>query len=144
MSTSADGPAILLLSEAVTPKFRLSEFNKKNPIIGLEMIAPLALIRTASKLLKGKRVNLHIDNYTAANTLIRGDCPDPVLAAMIRTFWYKAEQLSLDIWIGRVGPTVNPADLPARNKKLPLEILRRVQFNSLFWLMCTTLRDEAQ
>ena len=109
----------------------------------METIAPPAFTNSASQFFQGKRVNFYIDNDTAANALIRGDCSYPILAAMIMAFWGKAERLSLDVWVGRVGSAVNPADLPARHKKLPLAILKRVQFNSLFWLMCTTLRDTA-
>ena len=39
------------------------------------MLAPLALLHTAPKLLIGKRVNLYIDNDTAPNTLIGGRLP---------------------------------------------------------------------
>ena len=45
MPSSQEGPATLLLAEAANPKLRLSKFNKKNPIIGLEILAPLALLR---------------------------------------------------------------------------------------------------
>ena len=86
---SANGPAASLLAEAVTPKFWLSKFNKKNPIIGLEMLAPLAFIHSVPNLFQGKRVNFYIDNDAAADTLIRGDCSVPILASTIRAFWEK-------------------------------------------------------
>ena len=51
------GPVVTLLVEAATPHFWLSKFNRKNPIIGLEMIAPIALIHTDPQIFRGKRVN---------------------------------------------------------------------------------------
>ena len=144
VSSTPSGPLVNLLAEGVAPKFRLSKFNKKNPIIGMEMLAPLAVTHSAPTAFEGKRVNIYIDNDAASNALIRGDCSDPVLAAMIRAFWEKAERLSLDVWIGRVGSAANPADRPARRKKLPFKVLKRVQFNSPFHLICTTLRGEAR
>ena len=100
------------------------------------MLAPLAILWTAQSFLRGKRVNLYIGNDTASNTMIRGDCADPFLAAMIKTFWKLAEKLQVDIWISRVGSTVNPADLPTRNKTLPFPIQLNIQFKSLFALLC--------
>ena len=82
----------------------------------MEMLAPLDLLRKAPRKFTDKRVNLYIDNDTASNTLIRGDFQGPVLAATIGAFWQKAEQLRLDVWIGRVATTANPADLPTRGE----------------------------
>ena len=107
--------------------------------MGMEMLAPLALLHTAASKFINKRVNLYIDNDAASNTLIRGDCQDPALAATIGQFWKKAEQLGADIWIGRVPPKANPADSPTRGQELPFPIAGRVQFKSLFRLMCTSL-----
>ena len=72
-----------------------------------------------------------MDNDAASNTLIRGDCADPFLAAMIKAFWKLAENPQLDVWIGRVGSKVNPTDLTARREKLPFELKRRVRFGNL-------------
>ena len=108
------------------------------------MLVPLALIHSSPKLFQGKRVNFYIDNDAAANALIRAYCSEPALAAMIRAFEEKDASLSLGVWIGTVGYSVNPADLPTRNKNLAFPILKRVQFNSLFWSMCTTSRDAAR
>ena len=58
----------------------------------MEMLAPLAFLRNAPNLRQNKRINLYIDNDTASNTLIRGDCADEVLPSMIRTFWELAEK----------------------------------------------------
>ena len=121
----------------------MNKFNRENPIIGMEMLARLALLYAASGICQWKRVNFYIANDTAANTLIRGDCTDPVIAAMIESFWKQADQLSLDARIGRVGSEVNPADPPTRHKKLHFPILRQVQFNSIFKLMCTTILNKA-
>ena len=101
----------------------------------MEMLAPLALLWTAHGLLRHKRINLYIDNDTASNTLIRGDCADAFLAAMIKAFWKLAEKLQLDIWIGRVGSKVNPADLPTRNVKLPFPAKSRIHFRNFLALL---------
>ena len=140
MTLTDSGPMITLFCEAAVPQFWKSKFHRKNPIIGMEMLDPLALIHTAAPKFINKRVNLYIDNDTASNTLIRAGCQDPVLAAMIGQFWKKAEQLGADIWIVRVPSEVNPADLPTRGKDWPFPIMERVQFKNLFRLMCTTLR----
>ena len=133
-----------LLCEALVPKFRRAKFSRRNPIIGMEMLAPLALIHIAARKFANKSVNLYIDNVTASNTLTRGDFDDPILAATIAAFWRQAERLGLDVWIGRVGSKVNPADLPARNGELPFLITDRVQFKNLFKLLYTTLSNESK
>ena len=53
MTITYRGPVINLLVEAVAPRFWISKFSRKNPIIGLEMLAPVALIHTASQLFRG-------------------------------------------------------------------------------------------
>ena len=65
-------PVINTLVVAKTPRFWANRFYKKNPIIGMEILAPLALLWASPQLLKNKRVNLHIDNDAASNALIRG------------------------------------------------------------------------
>ena len=102
----------------------------------MEMLAPLAILWTARSFLRGKRVNLYIDNDTTSNSMVRGECADPYLAAMIRSFWKLSEKLQVDVWIGRVGSKVNPADLPTRQKTLPFPVQRTIQFKSLFALLC--------
>ena len=134
-SVSAD-----LLAVSSTPSAWFKLFHKRNPIIGMEMLAPLALLWTAQSLLKGRSLNLYIDNDTASNTLIRGDCADAFLAAMIKAFWSLAEKLQVDIWIGRVGSPVNPADLPTRRKTLPFPIKRSIQFKNFFALLMEVKR----
>ena len=124
-----------LLAVSTTPRFWFKRFHKRNPIIGMEMLAPLALLWAAQSFLRGLRVNLYIDNDTASNTLIRGDCADPFLSAMIKAFWRLAEKLHIDIWIGRVGSKVNPADLPTRHTKLPFPVKRNIEFKGLFTLL---------
>ena len=80
-----------------------------------------------------------MDNDPATNALIRGDCSNPFLAAMICIFWKLVGKLSLDVWIGRVRPKVNPADLPARGSKLPFETPLTAQFKNLYKLLNETL-----
>ena len=109
----------------------------------MEMLAPLAILWTAQSFLRGKSVNLYIDNDTASNSMVRGECADAFLAAMIKSFWKLSEKLQVDVWIGRVGSPVNPADLPTRNKTLPFPIKRNIQFRSLFALLCEVKRDSA-
>ena len=38
------GPIVSLLADAKTPRFRTNRFNRRNPIIGMEMLSPLALL----------------------------------------------------------------------------------------------------
>ena len=135
ISARRSGLVADLLAVSTTPFARFKLFHKRNPIIGMEMLAPLALLWTAQSLLRGRRVNLYIDNDTASNTLIKGDCADAFLAAMIKAFWKLAEKLQIDIWIGRVGSPVNPADLPTRRKTLPFPIRNSIQFKNLFSLL---------
>ena len=135
LSSRQPGVVADLLVVSSTPSARFKLFHKRNPIIGMEMLAPLALLWTAQSFLRHKRINLYIDNDTASNTLIRGDCADAFLAAMIIAFWKLAEELQVDVWIGRVGSPANPADLPTRNKTLPFPIKRSIQFKSLFALL---------
>ena len=144
VKNSSSGPTVPLLLVANTPSYWMNKFNKKNPIIGMEMLSPLAFLWNTPELCQDKRINLYIDNDTASNTLIRGDCLDETLSAMIRQFWKLAEKLGADIWIGRVGSTVNPADLPTRRKRLPFPTQKEIQFKALFALMCNTLQHSQQ
>ena len=107
------------------------------------MLAPLAILWTAQSFLRGKRINLYIDNDTASNSMVRGECADPFLAAMIRSFWKLSEKLQIDVWIGRVGSSVNPADLPTRQKTLPFSIKHTIQFKSLFALLRGVKKNNA-
>ena len=127
-----------LLAEASTPHAWFRRFHRTNPIIGMEMLEPLAFLWTAQNSIRHKRINLYIDNDAASKTLIRGGCADPFLASMIKSCWELAEKLQLDISIGRVGSTVNPADLPTRRKNLPFEIKHRVHLRNLSELLMRT------
>ena len=109
----------IMLVEATTPQSWFRKFHQRNPIIGMEMLAPLGAVWTLTSLFADKCINLYIDNDTTANTLIRGECTDAFLSAMIRAFWKLSEEIKADIWIGRVGSKVNPADLPTRHKSFP-------------------------
>ena len=140
ISTGQSGIKADLLAVSQTPSSWFKLFHKRNPIIGMELMAPLAILWTAQSLLMGKRINLYIDNDTASNTLIRGDCADPFLSSMIKAFWRLAEKLQLDIWVGRVGSPVNPADLPTRFKNLPFPVKRSIHFKSLFALLMEVKR----
>ena len=136
LSPHGNGIKADLLAVSRTPSAWFKLFHRRNPIIGMEMLAPLAILWTARSFLRGKRVNLYIDNDTTSNSMVRGECADPFLAAMIRSFWKLSEKLQVDVWIGRVGSKVNPADLPTRKKTLPFPIQRTIQFESLFALLC--------
>lgn len=129
-----------LLEVATAPKAWVRRSHRRNPIIGMEMIAPLALLWSAPSFLRHERLNLYVENDSASNSLIRGDCADPFLAAMVKVFWKLSEKLQLDIWVGRVGSKVNPADLPTRRIKLPFPIKRSVHFTGLFDLLCEVLK----
>ena len=124
-----------LLIASATPSAWMSRFHRRNPIVGMEMLAPLAFLWMRRSFIRNKRINLYIDNDTASNTLVRGDCADPFLAAMIKLFWKFAEELRLDIWIGRVGSEVNPSDIPTRNMKLPFPVKRSIHFRNLFAML---------
>ena len=110
ISAGSSGLVADLLAVSTTPFARIKIFHKRNPIIGMEMLVPIALLWAAQSFLRGRRLNLYIDNDTASNALIRGDCADAFLAAMIKAFWELAEKLQIDICTGRVGSAVNPAD----------------------------------
>ena len=129
-----------LLAVSSTPTAWLKRFNRKNPIVGMELLAPLAMIWSCPSFLRHSRINLYVDNDTVSNSLIRGDCTDPFIAAMIKVFWMLAENLQLDIWIGRVGSKVNPADLPTRLQKLPFKVKHSIHFRGLFALLCEVLK----
>ena len=90
-------------------------------------------------MLRGKRINLYIDNNTAASALIRGDCAHPTLAAMVCVFWEIAEAYSIDIWIGRVKSKLNIADIPTRKGPLPFPSVPQAQFRNLYKLLLEVL-----
>ena len=114
MTSSTDEPAICLLAEAVAPNSWVPKFNK-NPIIGREILAPLALIETESKIPQWRRVNIYADNDASENALIRGFCHDPGLASMIRTFWEKlnnsAWMFGLVAWGPPLTRKISPQDI---------------------------------
>ena len=104
----------------------------------MEMLGPLALLWAVPGCLGNKRINLYIDNDLAFNALIRCDCIDAFLAAMIRAFWKLAEEIKADIWIGRVGSKVNPAGITTREKKLPFPAKQLVHFKRMLSLLMMT------
>ena len=75
-----------LLLTARAPSAWMARFHKRNPIIGMEMLAPLAFIWNCKHILKKKSLGLYIDNDTASNTLIRGDCADPLFGGDDKAF----------------------------------------------------------
>ena len=89
MTNSHHGPVVTILAEASARKFRGNQFPRRNPIIGMGILGPLALLRTSASRFANKRVNLYIDNGAAADALIRGDFHDPALASTIGAFWKK-------------------------------------------------------
>ena len=58
---------------------------------------------------------------------------------MVCIFCKLVEAYSLDVWIGRVGSKMNPADLPARVTLLPFKANRPAQFSNLYKLLLETL-----
>ena len=143
MVDSPNGPVVSLLAEAVAPKFlaiqvQQEESHNRARNSSSSCVHPLRFTdfpRKARKLLQRQR---HSCKHPYTRRLRRS-----YHRIDDQSFLGKAERLSLDVWFGRVGSAVNPSDLPTRHKKIPSPILKRVQFNSLFWLMCTTLRDTA-
>ena len=92
----------------------------------------MALIWSAPSVVRGIRVILYLDNNTAGNSLIRGDCANPFIASMVCVFWMLVEKRPIDIWIVMVGTKVNPSDLPNRHVRLPFTVLHRAQYTRLF------------
>ena len=70
--SSPTAPNVTLLAAEMDPNFRPRRFSSKNPIIGKEMLAQSAFLRTPPQLRRRKRVNLYIENDESPNTLIRG------------------------------------------------------------------------
>lgn len=67
----------LVPSDRGRPLSFFRRFHRRSPIIGMEMLAPLAFLWTSQRLLRKKRVNLYIDNDSASNARIRGDSQTP-------------------------------------------------------------------
>ena len=141
-SISARGHVIRadLLAVSTTPKAWFPRFNRRIPIVGVEMLGPMDFLRDASRFLRSKRINLYVDNDAASTALIRGDCADAFLSATIKVFRKLVEKLQLDIWVGRVGTSVNPAGLPTRKKNPPFPVESSIPFKSLFSLHCEALK----
>ena len=131
-------PTVLELTMSIVPSFWLKQFNPKNVIFGLEMLAALAFIWQFRFKLKGKALNLYIDNNNVLTTLVRGDSGTNFLAAMIACFWRISEAFSIDIWLGRVHSKLNPADLPTRHTAVPFPVKNKSEFRELFRLLQLT------
>ena len=134
-----NGPYISELLVSYVPAFWRKHFHIKNIIMGCEMLAPLAFLRSSGPKLRGKRINLYIDNNSAAGALIRGDCSNPTLAATVCVFWEIAEAYSIDIWIGRAPSKLNIADIPTRKGSLPFPSAEQAQFRNLYKLLLEML-----
>ena len=136
---NSSDPVVSKLTHSKVPNFWLRKFNSKNTIFGLEMLAPLAFLWENRELLKGKAINLYIDNNNVLTSLVRGDSGTDIIAAMIALFWRISESYQIDIWLGRVPSKRNPADLPTRSASLPFKVLKRNEFSGLFKLLTLTL-----
>ena len=128
-------PYVFKLCVPTDPKAWRNHFHRKNMIMWLEMRAALSFLWPRPSIFKGQRVNLYIDNNTAANSIIRGDCAKPFVASMVCVFWKLVAALSVGVWIGRVGSKVNPADLPPRYTKLPFKSTTEAQFVNIYKLL---------
>ena len=126
--------ALNLLTPNV-PRFWENHFRRENIILGSEMRTFVAFLNSEQKLSHHKRINIYMDNDPAANALIRGDCSNPFLTSMVCIFRKLVGDLSLDVWIGRVGSQVNPADLPTRGAKIPFDAPLTAQFKNLYKLL---------
>ena len=69
---SPNVPVLQLLATAVTPHSWMKKFSAKNPIVGLEMMAPVSPLWTSPDLCLGWGLNLYVDKDKASNTPIRG------------------------------------------------------------------------
>ena len=138
-SRKGDAPVISQLLVSNVPRFWKNHFHRKNIILGSEMLAPIAFLRSDPRLFRHKRANLYMDNDPSANALIRGGCGNPFLASTVCIFWKIVDAYPLDVWIGRVAPGANPSDLPTRGVKLTFEIKNIAQLKNLYKLLQETL-----
>ena len=79
MAIHHDGtkPRIFQLLVSHVPKFWRRRFHSKNEIMGSETLAPIAFLWANRPYIRGKRINLYIDNNTASNAIIRGGMCKP-------------------------------------------------------------------
>ena len=134
----SESPVIYQLCVTMTHRFWSSKFHRADAILGMGMLAHLALLWSDPAIVRGIRVILYLDHETSGSAHIRGDFANPFIAATVCVFWRLVGRLSIDIWIGMVGTKVNPSDRPNGNVKLPFPVVNRSQFTRLFALGCET------
>ena len=72
MAHAPGGPLVELLLEARAPDFRPNQPHRRNQIIEMVMLAPMAVVWANPNKFRSKRVNRYIDKDASSNTPIRG------------------------------------------------------------------------
>ena len=85
-----------------------------NYIQFLEMAAAFLLLVTFPEELTNTELDLYCDNTAQEGALRRGFSRAWDLAVVAGTFWSKASELQIDMWIDRVPTRYNPSDYPTR------------------------------
>ena len=106
-------------------------FRRSSQIYGLELFAILDAVFQLKDVLGGKSITIFCDNEAAAHALVKGDSSSPPAAAMIALFWLFCERHSIAVWIERAPSGDNLADLPTRDRKLPIPIRKDIAFYQL-------------
>ena len=111
---------------------RLSTLFKDSSVIyGLELFALVASFAVWQDLLAGYQVTAYVDNDPSSNGLVKGAASFPLAHNFIRRFWQLALIRSISVWLERVPSPLNWADMPTRDVKIPVKMLRFRKFPQL-------------
>ena len=92
-----------------------------NPINICELFATAAPLFQTRGHLAGKRAIIFVDNDAACSVLAKGTAKNKGARVLVDAVWDIAAQRDIGLWTERVPTDVNPADLPPRDRDLPLE-----------------------
>ena len=128
------GNIIDVLSSAA-PASLVRAFKSSLVIYGLELFALVAASAVWQFTLSNSQVSAYVDNDPSSNGLVRGAAKFPIAHYMILRFWQLMCKRSISVWFERVPSPLNLADLPTRNRSLPVKSPNWREFPSLEFLV---------
>ena len=125
------GRQIELILDSAPGPMDIEFFRPTSVIFGLELAAAALAIFSERKRLSGKAVTLYIDNNAALAALINGDSSSLAAFYLVDSLWRLVTAHNIAIWFERVESPRNIADLPTRNRPLPIPVLGTAPFPPL-------------
>ena len=126
---------VLEVLSSAAPISLVNSFKNSSAIYGLELFALVAATAAWQQLLAHSYVCAYVDNDPSSNGLIRGAAKFEIAHNMILRYWQLAHKRSICVWFERAPSPRNLADLPTRNRSLPIPALKWREFPAVEFLV---------